>query len=112
MLSDILTALAPHIAELVAGAIFALAAYVVALIRRKTGIDLEAQLRKIEAMHRAGIDQAVETWVLSAARRGDLNLERGLAYVRLSVPDAIAALRPSEDILRAKLEAAARKVGL
>lgn len=108
ILNAILVAAAPHLLELVGGALAALLSWAAMAARAKWSIDIEARHR--EALHSAlmtGARMALDR-ALSQASAADL----AVGYARASVPGAIKALRPSPDVLvnlaRAKLQEAGR----
>lgn len=82
-----------------------LALWLASLLKKKWGIDIEAQVRAIETMHRGTLHSAVETWTKAAvAKYGpDLTFDVDnaalrfiLEGVRKSAPEAIAALGATE----------------
>lgn len=95
--------LAPHVLEILGVALSAIIASAAGYAKRKWGLDIEAR-------HREALHSALLTGIKMATAR---NLDTGRAvdlaidYARLSVPDAITALRPIkgvlESIARAKL---------
>jgi lysylphosphatidylglycerol synthetase-like protein (DUF2156 family) len=72
-------AVRPYIAELIGLVVAAIVAYLVQLIRRWTGIEIEAR-------HREALQSALTNAAMVAAERG---AAAGAAYVERSVPDAL-----------------------
>lgn len=79
--------------------------WLAAILKKKWGIDIEAQVRNLEAMHRSTVHSAVDTWTKAAmAKFGDkFKLEPGnpaLQYildgVARSAPEAIKVLDVGE----------------
>lgn len=108
ILQTLIGALAPHLAELLTGGIFALAAWAVALLRAKVGVDLTARLKEIEARDRGALKEAIETGVRVALARGVTGpdmLDRVGSYVRQSVPDALDRLKPGDGVLSTLIDA-------
>lgn len=94
-MQTIIAAAAPHILEIVSLVLAALLAWVANTARRKFGIDIEAR-------HREALHQALMTGARLAMDRhltGTHARELVTAYVRRSVPDALSALRPGDDLL-------------
>jgi hypothetical protein len=87
--------IAPHVLEIIAVGLSATIASAAQYAKRKWGLDIEAR-------HRAALHQALLTGIKMAMAR---NIDTGKAvdlaigYARLSVPDAIKALRPTEGVL-------------
>uniref|UniRef100_UPI0035B23C7B hypothetical protein n=1 Tax=Paenirhodobacter enshiensis TaxID=1105367 RepID=UPI0035B23C7B len=100
MLDIINTILAPYLPDLIGAAVTALIGYAVALVRAKFGIEIEARNR--EALHSALTTGAL----LGLAKLGvtaskDEVAATSVAYVKASVPGALAKLAPSEGVLSA-----------
>jgi lysylphosphatidylglycerol synthetase-like protein (DUF2156 family) len=72
-------AVRPYIAEMIGLVVAAIVAYLVQLIRRWTGIEIEAR-------HREALQSALANAAMVAADRG---VAAGAAYVEHSVPDAL-----------------------
>ena len=107
-LNALAVAIAPHILELIAGLLSAMIGWAAMAAQRKWGLDVEARHR--EALHSAlmtGARMALDR-ALSPASATDL----AISYARVSVPDAIKALRPSGEVLvnlaRAKIAEATK----
>lgn len=75
------------------------------LLKQKLGVDIEAQVRSIEAMHRDTLHSAVSTWTNAAINKFGANLKLtadnpALAFilngVKSSAPEAITALEASD----------------
>ncbi|MGB0439066.1 MAG: hypothetical protein ACPGFC_03040 [Paracoccaceae bacterium] len=95
---DLLLAIEPHIINLL-GAILTFTISTAALkFRQWTGINIEEKHRR--ALHEALMSGA------AAAREGGISngldeiAQQAIAHAKRSVPDAIASLRPSEDVLQ------------
>lgn len=85
---------------------FVVALWLAAILKKRTGIDLEKSIRELEALHRTTLQSAVSTWVAAAAQKygPNLRLEIGspaIGYIMngiaKSAPDAVKALKPSEE---------------
>ena len=87
--------IAPHVLEIIAVGLSAIIASAAGYAKRKWGLDIEAR-------HRDALHSALLTGIKMAMAR---NLDTGKAvdlaigYARLSVPDAIKALKPAEGVL-------------
>lgn len=107
----IIAAVMPHILEIISIVLASILAWVANVARRKWGIDVEARHR--DALHSALLTGAR----LALERKLDLKAAIGLilGHAQASVPDAIAALKPSarvlEDLAQSKLREAAQVVG-
>lgn len=104
MFDTILTALGPHLAELLGFALLALFGLIAQALRRTLGLQAEAIWR--DALHSA---------LESGAMRADTALtaqavEQAVDYARRSVPDAIRNLGATDDVLRDLAGAKVRKV--
>lgn len=95
LLNTLAAALAPHILELMAGALSAMIGWAAMAAKRKWGLDIEARHR--EALHSAlmtGARMALDR-ALSPQSAADL----AIGYAEASVPGAIRALRPTPEVL-------------
>lgn len=101
----VLTALAPHLLELIAAILTLIIGWLAVEARTRWGIEIEAR-------HREALHSALMTGVRHALARGlqerDAVAEAAVEYVRISVPDALRALKPeTQQLVRmaeAKLE--------
>ncbi|WP_374290232.1 hypothetical protein [Paenirhodobacter enshiensis] len=98
MLDIINATIAPFLPDLIGAAVTALIGYAVALVRAKFGIEIEARNR--EALHSALTTGAL----LGLAKLGvtaskDEVAAASVAYVKSSVPGALARLAPSDEVL-------------
>ena len=96
MLEEIFEALLPLVLEAVSVLLALLLGWLAVQLRRRYGIQIEAAHR--DALHTAlmsGVSRAIE---LGLDRRAIA--DEALAYAKRSVPDAIAALRAEDDLLR------------
>ena len=100
-----LTAIAPHLLELIAAVATLIIGWLAAEARARWGIEIEAR-------HREALHSALMTGVRHAISRGLQEREdvsqAAVAYVQTSVPDAVRALKPGPqqlaDMAEAKLE--------
>lgn len=100
MLDIINAILAPYLPDLIGAAVTALIGYAVALIKAKTGIEIEAKNR--EALHSAMTTGALLGLAkLGVTARKEEIAAASVAYVKASVPGALAKLAPSEGVLSA-----------
>lgn len=111
MLDNILAALAPHLLEVIGGALTLLLGLLFAQIRAKTGIDIEAR-------HREALHSALMTGIRLALSKGlkpQDAVKIAIGYAEQSVPDALRRLRPQgqtlEALARAKLAEVAPDIG-
>lgn len=87
--------IAPHVLEIIGVTLSAVIASAAGYAKRKWSLDIEAR-------HRDALHSALLTGIKMAMAR---NLDTGKAvdlaidYARLSVPDAIKALKPTEGVL-------------
>ena len=87
--------LAPHVLEIVGAALSAVIASAAGYAKRKWSLDIEARHR--EALHSAlfsGVRAA-----LARGLNGQAAIEAAVAYAARSVPDALAKLGPSSEVL-------------
>ena len=91
--------LTPYLAQaaglVLATFLSAMAAWIGAAVRRRTGLEIEAQLR--EVLHQAlatGAELAVQKQLTGADA-----VKAAVAHARRSVPDAIAGLSPGPAVL-------------
>lgn len=110
--SDVINTVMPDVLKIVSVVLMFILGWVLKWIRAKTGIDIQAAHR--ESMHSALMTAAR----LAVARQltGQAAMSLILEYVRKSVPDALASLKPSPDVLKelaeSKLQAAlAEQIG-
>jgi hypothetical protein len=98
----LLAALAPHLLELIAALLTAIIGWLAAQAKARWGLEIEARHR--EALHSAlmtGVKHA-----LSEGVQGRTAITRAaVGYVRVSVPDALAALKPGPGQLTDMAEA-------
>lgn len=104
----------PYIVETVSILIAALVGWVVNLIRRRTGLEIEAKHRdalQTALTNAAGLVIAKAGDLASALQLDTRNaaLNEGIAYVLKSAPDALAFFGITRESLKEKLEA---KLGL
>ena len=100
-----ITALTPHLLELIAAVATIIIGWLAAKARARWGIEIEAR-------HREALHSALMTGVRHALARGlqerEAAAEAAVNYVRTSVPDALRALRPGPqqlvEMAEAKLE--------
>lgn len=107
MFEEIFEALRPHLIEMLMSLIFLGLTYAAAVFRRYTGVFIEEK-------HLRTLHSAIRTGVLAALDRGltrDVLAQTVIDYVKASAPDAIRALRPSDDVLTTLITAkAAEKI--
>lgn len=87
--------LTPYIPVLLDALVYGLIGYAALLIRRWTGIEIEAK-------HREALHSAIRNGVLQAASRGMTGPEAKkliAGYVTESVPEALVRLAPSPEVL-------------
>ncbi len=77
-----------------------------AVARQRWGVEVESRHR--EALHSA-IMSGIQAALLRGAKR-DTAIQAGIKHAMSSVPDAISALAPKEDVLRSIAEAKLREV--
>ncbi|WP_406646832.1 hypothetical protein QEZ52_00220 [Aliisedimentitalea scapharcae] len=97
-LSHLFDQLEPTILEALSVLLMAVIVYVSNLIRRKTGLDIEAR-------HREALHSAIMTGVLAAIKEGpdeakEMLVQKAIGYARVSVPQAISHFGPDNFILR------------
>lgn len=100
----LISEITPAVVSLTATILTYIAVMIGGYIKRKTGLEIEAFSR--DALHRA-LESGVELAVAKArgdalavgAAKADL-VAMVVTYVRMSVPDAIKTLGPSEDLLK------------
>jgi hypothetical protein len=101
-MDELLEALAPHLLELISALATAIIGWLAAQAKARWGLEIEARHR--EALHSAlmtGVKHA-----LSEGVQGRTAITRAAVdYVRTSVPDALAALKPQPDQLTDMAEA-------
>ncbi|MGR3593128.1 MAG: hypothetical protein ACU0B9_07440 [Limimaricola soesokkakensis] len=100
-----LTALMPHLLELLAAILTLIIGWLAACARARWGVEIEAR-------HREALHSALMSGVLRAAELGwerDVIADEALAYARQSVPDAIRALGAPDSVLRQLAEAKIRE---
>ena len=97
-----ITALAPHLLELLAAILTLIIGWLAAQARARWGIEIEAR-------HREALHSALMTGVRHALARGiderDAMAKAAVEYVRTSVPDALRALKPGQQQLVEMAEA-------
>lgn len=100
--------LQPVMLEAISVVLMAAIVYVTNLVRKKTGLEIEAR-------HREALHSALMTGVQSAIKDGPQAaksqiIEEAVAYARFSVPKAIAQLGPDNFLLRKIAERYANQV--
>lgn len=107
ILTDIYTAILPTLLELIAAILGVVLLRVSAVAKEKWGIEIEAR-------HREAFQTAVMSGIAAALAKGLQGsdaIDFAVKHVEASVPDALAALKPSAQVLTniasAKLNAAA-----
>lgn len=100
----------PYIVEIVGIAIAAALGWIFELIRRRTGLDIEAKHREAlqsALTNAAGLVIAKTGDALEGFKpsTGNVRMDEGIVYVLKSVPDAIAYFGLTPDKLRDLLEA-------
>jgi hypothetical protein len=115
---DIINQALPGIVETLTSLVLLAILWLAALIHKKTGVDIEAQVRTIEAAHRDALHSAVETALGAAVSKfglNGLNFNPGnpvaafiVGIVKSSVPEAVTALGATEQWI---LNAAQAKLG-
>ena len=107
--NTILAALMPILLDVLGAIVLALIGQAALWLKRRTGIEIEARHR--EALHQA-IMTGLRAALTKSATPSDA-ITRSIEYAKQSVPYAIRALRPSDQILTriatAKLEEAMGK---
>lgn len=101
MFQEIMEALAPHLIEAFMALVTLATGYVVVLVKRYTGIQIEER-------HRQALHSAIHTGVLALADKGlsgEQLIEGVKDYIRQSVPDALAYLIPGEGVLATLIRA-------
>lgn len=104
-MDELLIALTPHLLEMIAAVATFILGWLANWTRARWSIEIEAR-------HREALHSALMTGVRHALARGlreqDAVAKATVDYVRVSVPDALAALRPRQQLLiemaEAKLE--------
>lgn len=110
--TGLMAAVLPYIMDILAIVLMAALTWASAWAKRKFNIDIEAK-------HRDGLHSALMTGARLAASRqltGQAAIALIVDYVRKSVPDALASLKPSsavlQDLAQSKLqEALAEQIG-
>jgi len=115
---DIISQALPGIVETLTSLVMLAILWVAAIIHKKTGVDIEAQVRNIEASHRDALHSAVQTALGAAVSKfglDKLNFNPGnpvasfiVGIVKSSVPEAVTALGATEAWI---LNAAQAKLG-
>ena len=103
MMQEIFEAARPGLIEALMGLIWLGLTYLAFVFRRYTGVFVEEK-------HLRTLHSAIQTGLLAAMDRGltkDVITETVISYVRASVPDAVKALRPSDDVLATLIAAKA-----
>ena len=101
---QLISEITPAVVSLAATILTYIAVRIGSYIKRKTGLEIEAFSR--DALHQAlesGVELAVAKVrgdaLAAADAKADL-IAMVVAYVKMSVPDAIKTLGPSEDLLK------------
>lgn len=76
--------------------------------QRRLGIEIEARHR--EALHQA-VMTGLESALAAGAAGREVAVAMAAAHARASVPDAIRALKPGDDVLRRLAEAKLQHIG-
>ncbi|MDO6587316.1 hypothetical protein Q4543_17530 [Salipiger sp. 1_MG-2023] len=105
MWTEILDVATPAIVALFGALLTAIINSAAATLKAKTGIEIEARHR--DALH-AAILSGVNVALSEGLEPSEL-LERGVAYAKRSVPDAIQHFAPSDDMLRDMVKAKAEQ---
>lgn len=95
VLLDIYTAILPTILQAIAGVLGLLLIRAANVASTRWGIEIEAR-------HREALHSAIMSGIRAALSRGSTGQDAvaaALAYVQESVPDALAALKPSQEVL-------------
>ena len=87
--------IAPHVLEIVGVVLSAIIASAAGYAKRKWGLDIEARHR--ESLHSA-LMTGMRDAMLIHLTTGQA-VKSAIAHARLSVPDAIKALRPTDGVL-------------
>ena len=95
MLDTVLTALLPHVLEVLALVLTLIIGWAAKRFRDWTGIQIEEKHQR--ALHQAAMTAA--TAAIARGMEGVKAVEFVDVYVRASVPDAVAALQPSTGIM-------------
>jgi hypothetical protein len=93
--------LTPYIPVLVDAVVYGIVAYVALLVRRWTGVQIEAK-------HREALHSAIRNGVLVAASRGMTGTDAARlveGYVTESVPDALKRLAPEPNVVAGLIRA-------
>ena len=103
MLDTVLTALMPHVLEILGLVLTLLIGWAAKRFRDWTGIQIEEKHQR--ALHQAAMTAA--TAAIARGMEGAKAVEFVDGYIHASVPDAVAALKPSagvvSEIARSKL---------
>lgn len=97
MLQAILSALAPHLLELVGVIVTLLLGIMTREAKRRWGIEIEAKHR--EALHLALMTGARVALMKDETLSAQDVASAAVAYAKRSVPDAMNALKPRADVL-------------
>lgn len=103
MLQEFYEAIRPMLFEAVMALAFLVLTYIAAWIRRATGVFIEEK-------HLRTLHSAIRTGTLATMDRGltrEVLAKTVIDYVRASAPDAIKALRPTDDVLTTLITAKA-----
>ena len=98
MLDILNTLIAPYVADIAGAVATALIGYLVALVKARFGIEIEAR-------HREALHSAMTTGMLLALSRLGVGASKtalttaAVEYAKASVPDALKKLAPSDGVL-------------
>lgn len=111
MLQDILSAVAPIIVEMVATTLAVLAPIIVGqvavLLRQKTRVEANVEIEQARARLAEVIGNGARAAVLAGADAAlPDTVGRVMDYVMQGAPDALARLKPTDAVLRTRIEAA------
>jgi hypothetical protein len=112
-MSQIWTALAPYLVELLSALIAAAIAWLAAEFHRRTGIEIRADARA--RLHSAALtamrNGLISAGYLPGSQPSPEAIERAvgeaLVYVEASVPEALHTLRPAPDVLHSLIRSKA-----
>jgi hypothetical protein len=97
MMQTILSALAPHLLELIGLLITGLLAWLVREAKLRWGIEIEEKHQR--ALHTALMTGARAALMRDGSLTREQVVKEAIQYAKGSVPDAMAALKPKADVL-------------
>lgn len=95
MTPDIIATVLPYLLAIIAAVLTPLISWAAVRVTRLSGIEIEAH-------HRAALHSALMTgirWALGRGLTGQAAVSSAVDYATRSVPDALAALHPTPDVL-------------